>query len=114
VAFLSYYPAKRLTFGNVTVPWICAFGIPSPICTQSVTSRTLIDEIDLGRLFGSTTAESCEVTSQGTVASGDDVDDGDSPVVKSDSTRVEVSSLVPRLAMIASSMLVTVITTTLA
>ena len=62
-AFLIYYPAKRLSFGDFSIPWLCAHGFPIPYCFETLTSRSLTDEVDLGRVFGSVSSESCDVAS---------------------------------------------------
>lgn len=72
VSFLLYYPAKRLTLGDFDIPWVCLYGIPTPICTETLTSRTLGDEVDLGRKFGISSLESC--APQDIVASDPTVD----------------------------------------
>ena len=78
MAFLIYYPAKRLSFGDFSIPWICAHGIPSPFCVETLTSRSLTDELDLGRVFGSVSSDSCDVVSVGSddVVEPLDEDDG--------------------------------------
>jgi len=60
VGFLLYYPAKRLSFGDFSIPWFCAHGISAPFCIETLTSRSLTDEVDLGRVFGSVSSESCD------------------------------------------------------
>jgi hypothetical protein len=64
-AFLIYYPAKWLSFGDFSLPWICAYGYPIPFCIETLTSRNLSDEVDLGRVFGSVSSDSCDVVSVG-------------------------------------------------
>jgi hypothetical protein len=72
VSFLLYYPAKRLTFGDAIFPWGCAYGIEAPVCSETLTNRTSIDEVDLGRWFGSISSESCEVPLEAAFANDDD------------------------------------------
>jgi Copper type II ascorbate-dependent monooxygenase, C-terminal domain len=54
VAFLLYYPAKKLDFGAFgSFPWSCIYGIDSlPVCKEEMEFQTLGDEADLGRGFG--------------------------------------------------------------
>jgi hypothetical protein len=60
VAFLLYYPAKRVQFGGMNLPWICPYGVGLPICSETLSSKTLAGEEELGRSFGRSLG-SCEV-----------------------------------------------------
>ncbi len=55
VAFLLYYPAKQLDFGDFGVfPWYCITGIEElPVCKEELEFMSLTSEEGLGRMFGS-------------------------------------------------------------
>ena len=74
VGFLIYYPAKRLSFGDFSIPWLCAHGLPAPYCFETLTSRSLTDEVDLGRVFGVVSSDTCDVVSVGADDAGDTPD----------------------------------------
>lgn len=76
VAFLLYYPVKRVSVGQYIVPWACAYGIPYPLCSEELSSRTLSREEDLDRVFGSSYG-SCEVAKHGDDGNKDDPLDTD-------------------------------------
>jgi len=63
VAFLLYYPAKRLKFGTFEVPWLCAYGTGQSICSEELTFSSLPDVASLDRAFGSSTSDFCSETS---------------------------------------------------
>ncbi len=99
VSFILYYPAKRLTVGDATFPWGCAYGIETPICSETLTNRTLIDEVDLGRRFGSISSESCEVPLEGAIANyGDEPDQAQDPTSENRTT-IAVPTLLISLMM---------------
>mmetsp|Transcript_54341 Transcript_54341/g.131897 ORF Transcript_54341/g.131897 Transcript_54341/m.131897 type:complete len:591 (+) Transcript_54341:425-2197(+) len=54
IAFMLYYPAKTLNFGNFgEFPWICTTGIDQlPICNEELQVKSLSSEEELGRTFG--------------------------------------------------------------
>lgn len=54
IAFVLYYPAKTLNFGNFgEFPWICATGIDQlPVCSEELEVKNLFSEEELGRTFG--------------------------------------------------------------
>jgi hypothetical protein len=51
-----YYPAKQLELFGADVPWLCPFNygisFPSALCTQSDSEASLVNEGELGRIFG--------------------------------------------------------------
>jgi hypothetical protein len=63
VAFLMYYPAKRIDVGIFgSFPWSCVYGIDSlPVCKEELEFETLESVEDLGRRFG--TPSQCMTTS---------------------------------------------------
>lgn len=58
VAFVMYYPAKRA----FNFPWICAHGMPFPVCGEELVSKDLSSDKELNRSFG-TPGSTCSVSS---------------------------------------------------
>lgn len=54
IAFLLYYPAKKIDFGAFgSFPWGCYYGVESlPVCKEELEFQTLGGEEALGRSFG--------------------------------------------------------------
>jgi hypothetical protein len=52
IAFLLYYPAKTLGFGDQQFAWSCYYGIGTSICNEVLDEAKLASEDELGRLFG--------------------------------------------------------------
>ena len=92
-AYLMYYPKKRLQWGSLDFPWICTYGINTPICSETLATQFDLSELDLGRKFG-TPSNQCVAVSNTTIQ--DDVlpeersDEGTSPTAGVDSEDISV------------------------
>jgi hypothetical protein len=110
VSFLLYYPAKRLTFGDAIFPWACAYGIESLICSETLTNRTLIHEVDLGRGFGSISSETCEVPLEGAMTNdADEPDQAQDPTSENESTGNSGCTTIAVLTLLVSLMMMSVL-----
>ena len=57
VAYMMYYPAKTLLG---VAPWLCARNLPVlEMCQEDTTNRTLANEAELGRQFGTSQKDQC-------------------------------------------------------
>lgn len=79
IAFLLYYPAKKLDFGTFgSIPWLCTVGIEElPICKEEMQVLSLASDQDLDRTFG-TPPTQCSTSLP--ITDGDNVEGGDGTV----------------------------------
>jgi hypothetical protein len=122
IAFLLYYPAKQLDFGEFgTFPWFCTHGIEElPVCKEELEFMSLTSEEGLGRMFGSAPTNCSATVGGGSEEGGggeaEAVDDNeeedgsttvptDPPVVNGSSA----STLLPTMAVVMALVLNTFI-----